>query len=394
LARPCGNPDCGDPVPPGRLLFCSDNCGNRVRLNRYSARKRGIHGPKALASLDVPTIRDVLEEGAQAKAPDDFDGMLERVFERIEALPPPAPLVLVPPMPDESLGFGPQDQVALFSDYHRGMVVDPRETGGIGGYNTDIARDRLCRWRDKVIRFRQTYRFETDTLWVPDLGDDLGGHGKIYPAQAYFLDEHLLEQVTGFVYDMDAVFRAYAAVYRKVRSIKIRGNHGRLSDKKGERPERDNIETVAWLWLKDRLKDVENLQIEIAEGFFALTEILGHTFYFAHGEDVLPSSPYAQRGGLNTKLRMNSILGRVINYMCLGHCHYNIEIEREIGGRLITNGSFPGASLLSVKWLHEANLPMQKLFAVHPKYGITHETQTYLATPEEVRDVPVYGGAA
>jgi hypothetical protein len=69
-----------------------------------------------------------------------------------------------------------------------------------------------------------------------------------------------------------------------------------------------------------------------------------------------------------------------------------MTIEREIGGKLIVNGCFPGPDLLSVKTYHEANLPSQKLFAVHPRWGITHETEIYLASPDEVRQVPIYGG--
>jgi len=56
LARPCGNPDCGDPVPPGRLLYCSQRCGNRIADRRYAARRRGQTGPKTLAALAVPTL--------------------------------------------------------------------------------------------------------------------------------------------------------------------------------------------------------------------------------------------------------------------------------------------------------------------------------------------------
>jgi len=390
----CANPDCENEVLSTRTnaLWCGRRCGTRVRNLRYQAKKYGIRGPKTRAALAVPPPEFSPPPPIEDKTL-DFEERLDRVFSRLTVLPRPDPLCMVPPpLPEEDLGFGPQHQVALFSDLHRGLIVDSQETGGLGGYNLDICRDRLAKWRDKVPRFRQTYRFEVTKLWLLDLGDDFAGHGKMYPAQAYFLQEHLTEQVVGFVVDMEDVLRCFAAAYQRVHVVKVKGNHGRTGDKRGDRPERDNVETLAWRWIADRVRDLDNVTIEIAEGFFALVDILDHVFYLTHGEDILPASPYAQRGGLNTKLRMNSVLGRVINYLCLAHHHYKMTIEREIGGKLIVNGCFPGPDLLSVKTYHEANLPSQKVFAVHPKWGITHETEIYLASPEEVRQVPVYGG--
>jgi hypothetical protein len=332
-----------------------------------------------------------LRRGAKPPA-FDLDEALAKVQATITNLPRPRKEALLIPKEDSSMGFGPQDQVAVFSDYQRGKVVDPRDTGGIGGYTTVIAQRRLATWRDGVVRFRQTYRFPVKKLWVPALGDDIEGHGQIYPAQAYFLDQHLLDQVVGFVSDMEEVLRFFAAHYPEVEVIKAgRGNHGRTGRKRSDRPERDNIETIMWLWLKDRLKDVKNLTITIPEGFFAVADILGHSFYFTHGEDIRPMSPYAASGGMNVKLRMDAILGFVINYFVCAHHHYNLEFEKEIGGRFMVNGAFPGPDLLSVKWLHEANLPSQLIFAVHPKWGVTHRTNLTLARPEEVRNVQVIG---
>ena len=101
-------------------------------------------------------------------------------------------------------------------------------------------------------------------------------------------------------------------------------------------------------------------------------------------------SPYAQTGGQNTKLRMNAVLGEIINYMCIAHWHHTMEFTKELAGTFMLNGSFIGPDMLSVKWLHEAVLPAQKVFAVHPKYGITHKTDLTLASVEDIRDVRVW----
>lgn len=369
-------------------LTCID-CDSSFEAKGANARRCTACQTTRARERDNQRIKD-LRRGV-AVPPFDLDEALAKTQATITSLPRPRKEVLVIPKTDSSMGFGPQDQVAVFSDYQRGKVVDPRDTGGIGGYNTIIAQRRLAAWRDGVVRFRQTYRFPVKKLWVPALGDDIEGHGQIHPTQAYFLDQHLLDQAVGFVSDMEEVLRFFAAHYPEVEVVKVRGNHGRTGAKRNERPERDNIETILWMWLKDRLKDVKNLTINVPDGFFAVADILGHTFYLTHGEDIRPMSPYAASGGMNTKLRMNAVLGFVINYFVCAHHHYNIEFEKEIGGRFMVNGAFPGPDLLSVKWLHEANLPSQLIFAVHPKWGVTHRTNLTLARPEEVRDVRVIG---
>ena len=357
----------------------------------------GRHKRCPSCGLDYKRARDnqrIKDLRAGAKSPVsppgfDLDSAIAKVAASLTSLPVPRPEALLVPTADKDMGFGPQHQVAVFSDYHRGEVVDPRETGGLGNYNVDVARERLARWRDGVVRFRQTYRFDVEKLWIPALGDEVAGHGQIFPAQAYFLGEHWLEQVMGFVTDMEEVLRFFAQSYPEVQVIKVIGNHGRTGTKHNERPFRDNIEPILWSWLKDRLRDVPNLNIHIADGFFAVADILGHSFYFTHGEDVRPYSPYAASGGMNTKLRMNAILGFVINYFVCAHHHQNFEFEKEIGGRFMVNGSFVGPSMLSVHWLHEANLPSQLIFAVHPKWGVTHRTNLVLAQPEEIRQIEV-----
>jgi len=367
---------CSKPLPPSRgskpLMYCP---GGTCRT-RFSALKRAR---ELAGDVPTPTSDPTLED------------RIAEIRATLDPLPAPHPKVLVNVDDEDALGFGPQVQVALFSDYHRGEVVDPRETGGIGNYNTAIARERFTRWRDGVLRFRQTYRFPISKLYVPDLGDDIEGHGQIYPAQAFYMDTNLQEQVVGFVADMEDALRLFCQVYPEVEVFHVPGNHGRGSAKRNERPFMDNMENIMWLWLRDRLVDVPNLTIRVEPSFFVLVDILGWTFYFSHGDDVLPMSPYAKRGGQNTKLRMNAVTGEHINYMCIGHSHTNIELEPEINGRLMVNGAFSGPSMLSVQGMHEANLPSQLIFAVHPKWGITNRTNLTLATPEEIRNVTVFG---
>jgi hypothetical protein len=353
------------------------------------AQRRGL--PATGPSLPRPAKR-VASKPNKKLDPDELKQAVRATWEALEPLPPPSPKVcVVPALSDEVFDFRPQHQVVLFSDLHRGEVVDPRETGGLGLYNTEVSRERLCRWRDGVARFTQTYRFPIEKLWVFGLGDDFEGTGRIYPAQAYFQDQHLIDQVLGYLSDIEAVFRFYAGFYPQVEAVHVPGNHGRLGARKDDAPYRDNIENIIWIMLAERLRDLPNVKIHVITDWFKIVDVLGFTFCLMHGEDTRPESPYAKSGGMNTKLRMNALVGFMINYMCLAHWHKNMDMEQEIGGRWMVNGSFVGPSLLSVKKMHEANLPSQLIFAVHPRYGITHQTNLTLADADEIRRIRVIG---
>jgi hypothetical protein len=353
--------------------YCpGEKCKTAASKVRFAARVQGTLPP---SEPPKPTLAE----------------MVQQSWEALKPLRPPHPNVMLKLADETDLDFRPETQVALFSDLHRNEVIDPRETGGIGLYNEEVMHERLARWRDGVPRFKQTYRFPVPILHIGALGDDMEGHGQIYPAQAYFMDRHLLDQMMGFVCDMEGVLRLFAEIYEQVIVDHVPGNHGRGSAKRNERPFIDNIENIAWMWLRDKMADVPNVTIRVHTSFFALVNILGWNFYFAHGEEVLPLSPYAKRGGMNTKFRMNAVTGEHIDYMCIAHSHTNVEIENEISGRLMVNGAFPGPSMLSVHDMHEATLPSQLIFAVHPKHGITHRTNLNLASADEIRNVKVFG---
>lgn len=274
----------------------------------------------------------------------------------------------------------------ILSDSHVGQVVHQ----GIGAYDTNLFLERANRLERAVLSYANLYQqsLPVKVLNVFALGDDLEGHGQIFPAQALFMDRNLRDQWVTFAERMTLMLKSFLEKYEQVNVWKVVGNHGRVG-RAGEHHPQDNVEAFLWMLIQERFRDEPRMRIEIADDFFMLVERMGKLFLLRHGEGTMPHSPYSAKGGFNVKLRANSLVGRIIDYMLVAHHHTPVIIDRELVGEIIYNGCWVGPNDLSVKWLNEGNLPSQWHFLLHPTYGVIHTSKIKLALPEELRSFEV-----
>jgi hypothetical protein len=305
------------------------------------------------------------------------------------------------------MGFTtPQDGVLMFSDLHYGSDIDPRTTAGLAFYNQDIADERLRRWRDLVLRFTQqdAALIPLGTLHIFALGDDMEGHGDMFPTQAFGMTEAVGFVGPKFVRRIGEVLPTLLSRWKHVIVYKTRGNHGRIHASAKQDYPPDNLELLAWQSIANLVAQqtgggwvsgpngVDSLiggQIDfhIYPSFAAFVEIMGKTFAFRHGDGIKGiASTYT--GLVDNKLRMNAIIGEVINYYLIAHHHEAQSIENEIGGESMVNGCFVGPSLLSVRMQRPAaSIPSQEFFLLHPGHGITNRHRLRLATADEMRSL-------
>jgi hypothetical protein len=312
----------------------------------------------------------------------------------------------------EDMGFDTaQEGVALFSDLHYYSRIDRRASNGMAEYNIDIARERLTRWRNGILRFTQM-----NQVWLPDmprlniiaLGDDLEGHGEMFQSQALQMSESIMFQMMGFVEDMTGVVLSFLERYPMLSIIKVPGNHGRIAARAKGAYTPDNFETVAWELIAERVRHqtggewttTENgvrellggqVEFHIVPGAIALFDIMGWLCAGRHGHGI-KGLQATYTGAIDNKLRLNSIIGEVINYYFKAHLHEAQSAEHEIRGEIIQNGCFVGPSLLSIEMSRAAaNLPSQEFMFFHPKRGKTHSYRITLAEVDEVRQFQVIG---
>ena len=361
--------------------------------------RRGIaaaDGGTAVSGKDTPDL-------------EQWRGVAERLLRERVALPAVPAQVLATRR--EEMGFDtPQEGVALFSDLHYYSRIDRRAANGLAEYNIDIARDRLARWRNGVLRFTQMSQLvvEVDTLHLFALGDDLEGHGHMFESQALQMSESIMFQVLGFVEDMTEAVLGLLARYKHVKIYKVPGNHGRVATRARGAYTPDNFETMAWQIIGERLRaatggewrTTENgvrvleggrIDLYVHTGFFAAVSVMGKLVLARHGHG-LKGLRSTYTGAENSKHRMNAIIGQVINYYFKAHLHQAESSEGELEGEIIQNGCFVGPSLLSLEMAQAtANLPSQEFMLFHPKYGKTHHYRIHLAAVNEVRRLEVIG---
>ena len=325
----------------------------------------------------------------------------------------------LPPIPDkifairqEEMGFDTeQEMIALFSDYHYGSSIDPRVAAGMANYNPAMARERLSRWAYGLLRFTQQDQFllPVRTLHIFALGDDMEGHGAMFGTQGLQMDMSMGFQVVGFVDDMSQILPQLLSRYDKVNVYKVHGNHGRIAARAKDAYPPDNAELFAWQMIAERItgnyndKVVEStetgvrhyaggpFEFFISPSFIMFLDILNFSHAIRHGHGI-KGLQATYTGAINNKLRMNAIIGEVLNYYVKAHLHEAQNAENEIRGEIIQNGCFVGPSLLSVEMSQAAaSLPSQEMWLLHPRKGITNRHRITLAEVDEIRQIEWLG---
>lgn len=352
-----------------------------------------------------PTQEEI-KLAASMKARDYFDEWLSR---RVD-LPEVPTRIRATKATD--MGFDTeQHMVAMLSDAHYGSYIDPRVTGGLAFYDLDLARARGAKWRDGVLRFTQQDQLSipVKTLHLFALGDDIEGHGDMFATQKLSMTDSVGFVMWDFVVDMSELLLSLLNRYEKIIIYKVRGNHGRIAQTaKADYPP-DNLElsmwhTIAstvgrqtggeWTLGPNGVRQMLGGKIDfyIYSSIMAFVQIFDHTFGLRHGDGVKGiASTYT--GLVDNKLRMNAILGEVLNYYLIAHHHEAQSIENEIGGESMVNGCWVGPSLLSVKMQRPAaSIPSQEMFLLHPSHGITNRHRIRLATKAEMRSLISWTG--
>ncbi len=393
----CKYPPCGEKTT-GKRKYHSDEC--RIKNARQGYEKRESKAQQAAAAATEKKLeeqrREVLHE------------LYGNAADYLATLKPLAPVPdIIRATRLEEMGFdSPVEAIIPFHDFHFGSYIDPRANGGFAFYDPDIARERLTRWRNLVLRFTQREQLTTtvDNAHLLALGDDFEGHGDMFGTQKLGLAEPIGFQYLGFVDDVSNVLLQMLERYKHITVYKVHGNHGRIAAKAKDAYAPDNIELMAWQNIADRVRASVGgewmpgmtkggvrilgggaIDFYIASSPRMLLEVLGAKFIIMHGHGMKGiQSTYT--GAMASKLAWNSVVGETINYMVKAHLHEAQQAEHEIGGAIIQGGCFVGPSDFSISMSRPAaSLPSQEFFFMHPRHGKVHHETLHLASVDEMR---------
>lgn len=254
--------------------------------------------------------------------------------------------------------------VTIASDWHVGEVVSREETHGTNHYDLKEARRRAGNFWDNVLWIRKDAQ---RTITSPDHVLALNGDmisGSIHQELAESNECGLVEQVGEAIAMLEPGIRELARSCRRLVIPCVHGNHGRFSVGKSlvKIGWAVSLESMLYRWLRDKMKDVPNIEWLIPKAESVSLEVLGHKMRFQHGTHIKSQGGI---GGILVPLTRWAIRQNTADLYCFGHFHQACTF-----GKVIVNGSLIGESAYSVELGFEARPPEQVNFVIDAKRGL------------------------
>ena len=218
------------------------------------------------------------------------------------------------------------DILVSLNDIHYGASVD----NYWNKYNSDICRDMMRRYLDRIIEIGELHNSENCIVW--ENGDAISGN--IHHSIAVTNKENVIEQVVG-VSELIAEFLAELSKhFTTVQFVSASGNHSRIDIKDRALKDERLDDLVEW-YLSARLQNFENVIIgagDKVDSTMYLIDVRGKTYCGIHGD----------YDGSAAKVQALQTMARRPLYAVLsGHLHH-CRMDEVQGIKTVMAGSFLG----------------------------------------------------
>lgn len=233
------------------------------------------------------------------------------------------------------------DLIVCLSDLHIGESFN----SWFGEYNSDIAKERLNKYLNKIIEIGKRHNIEN--VYIELLGDQISGN--IHLTIQVSNRENLIDQIK-LSSELIASFCVELSNYFKhVYVAGIAGNHSRIVAKKEEAIKDERLDTLITWIIKQMTAHIKNLDVfenNIDSGISSIS-VRGNTFIGVHGDMDLMSEngisrlvmaigkiPYAILGGhRHTPAYMEFNTVKYIQSGSLVGCGDDYTISKRLTGR-------------------------------------------------------------
>ncbi len=271
-------------------------------------------------------------------------------------------------------GVSEETIVLMISDIQAGTYITKESTGGLNEYNWEILEKQFDVLFDTLeeIVLRHKLVAPIKNLHVHLIGDIVEGWD-IFRGQTQNIDRDIATQVLGVSDLLCNFLDRTRTLFEKIHVVGVPGNHGRIG-KRGENPHYANFDYMVYEILRRLLQHYPEFTWQITQSWWQVDDIYGYKFLMFHGDDIKAwqGIPYygIDRAAKNYR-ELLELLDLRYDYMEIGHFHAPSELSGVTVEKFV-NGCWPGGSIYSMKGLATSNTPVQKLFAVHPKHGVTY----------------------
>jgi len=321
--------------------------------------------------------------------------LAELLIEGLRDIVTPMPVPEIKPVPIKfNEEQGDEILTALLSDMHIGKDTRADETTGIGLYNIDVFKQRsefyLESFKKILAKHYPTTPYKILNMFM--LGDLMQGGDPTLPEGVILRRD--LEAGRQMIEGVDAFGKIIGdlavSLPWKINIFGVPGNHDRVG-KKGARRPADSWSYIFYHFLKERLRDFKNVHFYIPESLFCFVGMYNKVFQLGHGDNTVSWMGVPFYGLERARGRYIQTLaeyGLPVNYYCVGHFHQIADIR----GEIFANGSWDGPDEHALIKCQSASFPMQQLFSVHEKFGITWRNPIQLQPPWKRPKPIVYRG--
>lgn len=294
--------------------------------------EESIRDADTLSALDVKKIELQMERQKFYDQRNAFNRLIRersRQEELNEILVEAVKSGNLPQLHYERFDIAPSDNDLLVSlnDIHYGANV----SNFWNTYNSDVCREMMCRYLDRIISIGETHRSENCVVWAN--GDEISGN--IHQSIAVTNKENVIEQIKG-VSELIAEFLAeLSRHFSNVTFVSVAGNHSRIEPNKDRALISERLDDLVEWYLGARLQNFENITIgggEKIDHTIYLVDVRGQTYCGVHGDFD---------GSASKVQALQAMAGKPIYAVLSGHLHHN-KIDEVQGVKTIMAGSFLG----------------------------------------------------
>lgn len=313
------------------------------------------------------------------KGHDDATSIMDQVTDMLSWMPD-APAWTVRPGKEGTRGC----PVTIWSDWHFGEVVNPKEVGGVNKYNSKIAAARVERLVKTTIDLCYNHMGRANVKYpgiVVCLAGDMIG-GAIHPELEITNDRTTPQAMFEVGQLIRAGLKTLLEHFEHVWVIAVVGNHGRstLKPRMKQRVATSN-ELVVYKMVQQSFEKEKRIDFLIPDEADAFFSVFGHRFMLTHGDalgvkggdGIIGALGPIMRGTIKTH-NSEAKIGRDFDTLLIGHWHQYIPLRT-----VICNNSLKGYDEFAKLVLRaEYSRPSQALFFCHPEHGLTAFWEVYL----------------
>lgn len=219
------------------------------------------------------------------------------------------------------------DLLVSLNDLHYGAV----HSNYWDEYNSDIARDMISYYIDKIIEIAETHHGENCIIW--ENGDAISG--SIHRSIQITNKENVIEQVMGASELIAEFIAELSKHFRTVKFVSVSGNHSRVEANKDNALVEERLDDLIEWYITARLQNFDNVEIGFGEKIDStmyLIKIRGKNYCGIHG-DFDNSAAKVQS--------LQTMVGKPLYAILSGHMHHN-KVDEVQGVKTVMAGSFLG----------------------------------------------------